>query len=104
MSVTHTGGPAFSQDKVLAASNLLGRVKSEAESPQAADMVQQYNDVAMAYIDLAAMPAPMDAPGKSGQGDSMPIPARVKRIIEGASLVPVLSQVSECGGVRVFAE
>ena len=56
-------------------------------------MVQQYNEVAMAYIDLAAMPGPMDAPGKSGQGDSMPTPARVKRILERANLVPVLSQV-----------
>ena len=54
-------------------------------------MIEQYRQVAEAYIELAAMPAPTPSSDKV-EVSTMPLPGKVKRVIEGCPLVPVFSQ------------
>ncbi|GAX72620.1 hypothetical protein CEUSTIGMA_g76.t1 [Chlamydomonas eustigma] len=75
------------RDKVVAAQRLFQQIIGVARNfgdSAMLSLLQQYDIVASAYIELAAIKAPK-------QDATMPLPGKIKRIIEEANLVPLLS-------------
>ena len=97
-------GATRMQDKVEAAEAILGQVRAEClrqGDGERVRLMEQYGQVAEAYIELAAMPVPPPSSDKV-ETASMPLPGKVRRRSPHRLLSLIIHQTAVLKGLCLY--